>query len=549
MKIKTLMVVALMGIVATACEKDDVTSQEDMTVKTPITISANYGGHGAKVAYTEEGANITATWETGDELYVVYNGVVNTLTLASGAGTSSATFTGTISGTPSATSMLLCYVKDKNAPSAVTVNTDGSYTYTSGTFTSQDGTMASAAKCNLYYGVAQYGDGSDISCTFGVNTSMMKFSVATGLAENTAVTLSYKSDGTTIASASFNVGADGTNTVYMAIPAGKYTGAQTLVCNDGMGNRYSNATATLSATQANFAAGETYSKSFVFLFDGTGAVTATDGAIITGYGSTNSTHLTIADGATVVLENVILPALNSAVNSWAGITCLGDATLKLVGTNQARGYGDNYPGIYVPQNKTLTIEGTGSLTAECQIDGRAAGIGSGYDLPSGNIVINSGNIIAKGYTGGAGIGGASWGSCGTITLNGGTITASSYENKNNEHAGGQGAGIGSGQGSNGTCAGISITGGTITANGGTKAAGIGSGKGGSCTNGVTIGSGVTSVTATKGYYSTSIIGAGSDGTCGTVTIDGIEGASTSSAFTHFNSSLSNSDMTWTLTRN
>lgn len=547
MKIKTLLVVALMGIVATACEKDDVTSQEDMTVKTPITISANYGGHGAKVAYTEEGANITAKWETGDKLYVVYNGVVNTLTLDEGAGTSSATFTGTISGTPSATSMLLCYVKDKNAPSAVTVNTDGSYTYTDGTFTSQDGTLASAAKCNLYYGVATYGDGSDISCTFSVNTSMMKFHVATGLAENTAVTLSYKSNGTTIASASFNVGADGTNTVYMAIPAGKYTGTQTLVCNDGMGNYYSNATATLSATQANFAAGETYSKPFVFLFSGTGAVTATDGAIITGYGSQNSTHLTIADGATVVLENAKLPALYTVSNNWAGITCLGDAKIILIGTNQATGYGPDYPGIYVPDNKTLTIEGAGSLSAECQGQniGRAAGIGSGNNLPSGNIVINSGTISAKGYNGGAGIGAATWGSCGTITINGGTITAVNSTNA----GGGSGAGIGSGVGLNSVCAGITINGGTIIANGGSQAAGIGTGKGGSCTNGVTIGSGVTSVTASKGNNGTNIIGAGSDGTCGTVTIDGIEGASTSSAFTHFNSSLSNSDMTWTLTRN
>lgn len=535
MKIKTLMVVALMGIVATACEKDDVTSQEDMTVKTPITISANYGGHGAKVAYTEEGANITATWETGDELYVVYNGVVDTLTLDEGAGTSSATFTGTVSGTPSATSMLLCYVKDKNAPSAVTVNADGSYTYTSGTFTSQDGTLASAAKCNLYYGVAQYGDGQNISCTFGVNTSMMKFSVVTGLAENSTVTLSYKSDGTTIASANFNVGADGTNIVYMSIPAGKYTGAQTLVCNDGSRD----ATATLSATQANFSAGETYSKPFVFLFDGTGEITATNGAIIAGTGGSN-THLNIAADATVTLSDVTNTQCNG--RDWAGITCLGNATINLNGTNSVRAY--NYPGVYAAHNNgagdeyTLTIQGSGSLDAYST---NAAGIGS-YHYSGGrcgNIEIKGGTITSTGGAGETGIGAAYSSQCGNITISGGNVSAKIF------YYGAGSAGIGAGYGA--TCGNITISGGTVTAsayNQGGQAAGIGGSYGSTCGT-ITITSAVTKVTAIK--TGSNFIGAGDNGTCGTVTIDGVTNATTSSSFTHFTSTIDGN--TWTLTHN
>lgn len=54
---------------------------------------------------------------------------------------------------------------------------------------------------------------------------------------------------------------------------------------------------------------------------------------------------------------------------WAGLTCLGDATLILEdGTNNTvKGFHRWYPGIFVPEGKTLTIrggaQGTGTLTA------------------------------------------------------------------------------------------------------------------------------------------------------------------------------------------
>ena len=102
---------------------------------------------------------------------------MNTLTLTDGAGTANATFEGTIQGKPFSNSVLICYVHDKNHPSDITFNETGEYYYADGTFTTQDGTMAGAAKCNVYYGTTTYGTGKDITCTFGVNTSMMKFMV------------------------------------------------------------------------------------------------------------------------------------------------------------------------------------------------------------------------------------------------------------------------------------------------------------------------------------------------------------------------------------
>lgn len=260
------MLLLLMTVTLTAaCSSDSETTENAPAVinpdevLTPIRITANYAGddvrsNATRVAYSEDGSDITATWEAGDKIKVIYNGNVSTLDLESGAGTASATFTGTISGTPSATSMLICYVSDQNNTSAVTINSDGSYTYTDGTFLAQDGTLAGAAKCNLYYGATFYGTGEDISCDFAVNTSMMKFTVwaPDGVSAGDEATLTYKSNGTAISKATFTVGAGGKNTIYLTIPAGQYTGEQILVYNE--------TSETLSSTKANFVAGETYSK-------------------------------------------------------------------------------------------------------------------------------------------------------------------------------------------------------------------------------------------------------------------------------------------------
>lgn len=185
-------------------------------------------------------------------------------------------------------------------------------------------------------------------------------------------------------------------------------------------------------------------------------------------------HITVAAGATITLKNATITSI-STENEWAGITCAGDATIILEGTNELKGGYEDYPGIYVPQNATLTIKGSGSLTASS--NGFGAGIGGGYGIACGNIVIEGGSITATGSQNTAGIGGGFEASCGNITISGGSITAT----------------------------------------GGSGAAGIGSGVEASCGN-ITITDGVTSVTATKGGSALNSIGAGNSSTCGTVTI-------------------------------
>ena len=242
--------------------------------------------------------------------------------------------------------------------------------------------------------------------------------------------------------------------------------------------------------------------------------------------------ISIADGATVTLNDVSInyPSGSYYESGFAGITCLGDATIILKDgtTNNVVAMDYRYPGIQVgPIGKTLTIQGTGTLNAKYRKQGTydisyGCGIGGGGDLSCGNIVIDGGTINAEAFHQAAGIGSGCCRttsvSCGTITINGGIVTAT---------GGVYAAGIGTGyaEGGNNSCGAISINGGTITATGGQNGAGIGTGdafisnsKTNTCAS-ITITDGVTQVTATKGSSATNSIGAGNNGTCGTITID------------------------------
>ena len=225
-------------------------------------------------------------------------------------------------------------------------------------------------------------------------------------------------------------------------------------------------------------------------------ITLASGDVITGTLGAD-VKISIKDGAYVILRNVTING--STTCNWAGLTCNGDATIYIDGINYVKSFYEDYPGIYVPVGKTLTIRqvsGTmgsynnplygGTLTAPGH--NFAAGIGAGYDKSCGNIVIKSGIITAVGKNA-AGIGGA--------------------------------AGI-----TGGRCGNITIEGGVVQATGGSGFSGIGGGIAGvetvvNCGD-IYIGPGVTLVSATAGNNCESPIGAG---TTGTVTVELAEGAS------------------------
>ena len=292
--------------------------------------------------------------------------------------------------------------------------------------------------------------------------------------------------------------------------------------------------ATIKAKIGNYTAScvVTVTKVTIDLSKLTANYTANDSEVLTG--ATNY-QVSIAAGATVYLNGVTITNSNFGTSA---LKCLGNATIVLVdgstnkiensvGLDAQQGGG---PGIQVgAAGTTLTIKGgslaTGMLTA---IGGKqSAGIGTGgWKGTCGNIVIQSGTIVAEGKSS-AGIGCSYSASCGNITISGGTVTAT----------GGQyAAGIGTSLAyfSNCTtsiCGDITISGGTVTATGGEFAAAIGTGVAGSgdhvskCGN-ITITSGVTKVSATRGTNAPKTIGKGGVtgfyGTCGTVTVGGTE---------------------------
>ena len=223
---------------------------------------------------------------------------------------------------------------------------------------------------------------------------------------------------------------------------------------------------------------------------------AQDGDKLTGTLSGNK-KISIADGATVMLDGAVINGTSSS--NWAGLTLAGDGTIILSGENSVKGFYEDYPGIFVPVNKTLTIQGNGSLTASS--NGYGAGIGGGYEIACGNITIEGGTVTATGGRYAAGIGGGSSTSCGAI----------------------------------------SITGGTVTASGGQSSPGIGSGSSTSC-SAVTIANTVTSVTAYKGENATISIGPSYNGSCGTVTIGGTKYWENNAAVNGGNSYLATSPL-------
>ena len=262
----------------------------------------------------------------------------------------------------------------------------------------------------------------------------------------------------------------------------------------------------------------------------TGNCTLTNSRIYTGTLAKN-VQISIAANATVTLHNVSINADGAWTDTeHAGITCLGSATIILAAgtTNTVRGFMDDYPGIQAgpkgatpEENTTLTIQGTGTLNAYAT---QAAAIGGASDIRCGNIAITGGTIYAdcsgENHSG-TGIGAGNNASCDSITISGGNVTAKAGisaagigTSQGNSSCGAititggyveamnsvDGPGIGA-CGSKSSCGAITITGGTVTATGSDNSPGIGASPNCSCGD-ITIGKGITSVTATCGTDAT-----------------------------------------------
>ena len=502
-------------LLMTACGNDDnISSDQPAQARgIPFTATISNGGSATRALSGPDGSNvITATWTIDEEVALVYKigddlHVTKAQVTAVSDGT--ATITATLEeGVTSGTDVTLIYPY-----SAVDLTAGANYgKVKNDVFEGQEGTIAYiSANCDLRKGEGKI-TLSTGSATLKENVTMASqiaiwnLSLQFGGSPLSATKL-YVYFGGMTAMASKSWG--GSSFCFLAVPAGS-TGLTILATAADGTYIYNKASVTLAAS--------TYYQSNVTLTKQTtrtitasdGEVTLNDGDIVTGTGGEN-TQLKIADGATVTLAGVTNKDFTTGYRT--GIECQGSATIILAdgSTNTFKGHWER-AAVYIPSGNTLSIRGGGTLIADNN-GANGAGIGGSFQQDCGNIVIEGGNITAKGSAG-AGIGGGSNGkSCGTITIKGGTINATGS---------GYSAGIGSGQ--EGSCGVITISGGTITANGGGEGAGIGSGQANNATNtcgAITISGGT--ITATGGANGAGI-GSGNAGnnqnTCGDITITG-----------------------------
>jgi len=540
-----LVVAAALVMGFTACS-----STEDGAIENPhqplavqtytITVEASKSDSGTR-ALSLDNKTLNATWAEGEEVTVYNETKSETLTgtlIAQGTGANTI-LKGTLTGTIEKDDVL-------------------TLKFLSPTYGTQDGTLTGSNTsidkvCDYAEATVHVAniDGSNITITESSADFQNKQAI---------VKFTLKNHGGTAISASRLTVNDGTNNyivtptsatdeLFVAIPA---TNTVTLTVTDPTSKPY-----IYEKTGAGLVAGKYYEigvKMSVYLDNATTNVTLADGDVVVGE-LKSIVQINMADDATVTLNNVTINGVyHDTYYRWAGINCLGDATIILQGTNVVKGFNYNFPGICVPENHTLTIQGDGVLNASS--NGYGAGIGGGYNIKCGNIKIMGGTITAIGGTYAAGIGGGSSGTdgkCGNIEICGGTINATGGEGAAGIGAGSnsrcgtitisggnitaQGgryaAGIGSSAGTStsisgnvGVCQDITITGGTIVATGGDASAGIGGGK---VCGDITISG--ANITATKGSGAPYSIGAGNDGYCGTVTINGVEGPVSTNPYT------------------
>ena len=522
---------AALALMMAACSSEDAAlnnspAQEGQKVPFTATIAAPGSGAGTRTEYTEvttggAAGTINVVWKAGDEIALIHNDKADVVKVETVNEDGSATITGDITVGTDGEAIEVCYpaaawewyaeksgaIRNQTFLTNITTKQDGTLKYI------QDNLDTRMGKGTLKVDgdKATLSDNVTLASQIAIWKLTMQDDATPTPAALKATQVSVKVGGETpVTIASTAKLSTATSTVYLAMDKleKQYLTIEATVGSDTY--KYENEDISLALGQYYQSTVTMSLPKIVDLATVTENTVIEDGYTVTGTLGKN-VQISIADGATVTLDNVSINADGTwNRDNWAGLTCEGDATiiLKDGSTNTVTGFYQDYPGIYVPSEMTLTIKGetagTGKLTASS--NGMGAGIGGGMMIGCGNIEIQGGDITATGVTG-AGIGGGFKSSCGNISISGGTVEATGGANA---------AGIGSGGGSSDTCGDISISGGTVTATGGNEGAGIGSGQQGTCTT-ITISGGT--VTANGGEWAAGI-GSGNKGTCGDILISG-----------------------------
>ena len=432
---------AALALMMAACSSEDTAqsnypAQQGQKVPFSATIAAPGSGAGTRTEYTEvttgdAAGTINVAWKAKDEIALIHNGTKDVVTVETVNEDGSATITGDITVGTNGEAVTAYY-----PAAAIELNSDKkpvpAEAYTANLL-AQDGTLSYiASNLDLRSGestIAVDGDKATLSDNVKLASQIAIWKLtlqddAETPAALSATQVSVKLDGETpVTIASTAKLSTATSSVYLAMPEMSESEATVTieaVTADG-DYTYVNSGLTLDA-------GQYYQNTVTMAppFKIIDLATVTENTVIEN-GSTVTGKLaakvkiSIADGATVTLDGITIMGVSGLHEyEWAGINCLGDATIILKdGTeNTVKGFNESYPGILIPSGKTLTIKGEtkGTGTLSTSSNGEAAGIGGGWFIGCGNINIEGGVITASGGQGAAGIGGGYHASCGNITI-------------------------------------------------------------------------------------------------------------------------------------
>jgi hypothetical protein len=398
------------GAIVTGCSNEDesMPSAPQPTPSKSITLTTTVSrdGEGDTRAVTEGGVK---TFAVGEQIAVIYTNTSSQRVVA----VSNALTVGDITN-EGKDAKITVTLTDPVAGSvdyiypANMANSDG--TTNNSALCMQDGTWATlSSKLDYAKGSGEMtGSGSEFtlpSIALANQLAICKFKVKNSGSEITgSITGLTVSDGIN----TYTVSRPATDApVYMAIQPVSSDKTLSFVASNATDSYYKNVTSlTLAANNIyplNVTMTQGQTKDLATIGAG---YEAQNGDMLTGKLAANH-KISIAAGATVTLQDVDINYSKDLSGSFAGISCLGNATLIVNGTNYAKGFSTGYPGIFIPSASTLTITGDGTLYALGQEYG--AGIGSGlYNINDykdcGNIVIQGGTIWATGGGSAAGIG-------------------------------------------------------------------------------------------------------------------------------------------------
>ena len=422
-----------MGAITTGCSTEDDSKSLDQPASKTVTLTTTISMDGSATtrALTEEGVK---TFAVGDQIAVVYTNTSSERVKA----VSNALVAGDITNEGKTARITVTLTNpvagsvDYIYPAAM-ANNDGTPNLSA--LCMQDGTQPTlAAKLDYAKGSgAMTVNGNEYTLP-GIalknQLTICKFKVKnSGGTEITGnITGLTVNDGTNTYTVSRAAAAD---PIYVAMLPVSSDKTLSFVANDASNSYYKNVTGKTLAANNQYPITVTMSTGTTTNLSSLDADhTAQNGETLTGTLAA-SRKISIAAGATVILKDVdINYGTTLTASSYAGITCLGDATLIVSGTDYVKSFDDGYPGIFVPSTSTLTITGNGTLYVNGHEN--AAGIGSGRDdidayKACGNIVIQGGTVWATGGSGAAGIGSGATAnyvepqtgtpsSCGNITI-------------------------------------------------------------------------------------------------------------------------------------